>query len=41
MHNNGYRERERLAVVAALLLCCLKVKIHYKTGYVLCKTAKR
>ena len=35
------RERERLAAVAALLLRCLKVKIYNKTGYVLCKTAKR
>lgn len=38
---NGNRERERLAAVAALLLRCLKVKIYNKTGYVLCKTAKR
>ena len=42
MHKNGNRERERLAAaVAALLLRCLKVKIYNKTGYVLCKTAKR
>ena len=41
MHKNENRERERLAAVAALLLRCLKVKIYNKTGYVLCKTAKR
>lgn len=41
MHNNGYRERERLAAVAALLLRSLKVKIYNKTGCVLCKMAKR
>ena len=41
MHNNGHRERERLAVVAALLLRYLKAKIYNKTGCVLCKMAKR
>lgn len=41
MHKNENRERERLAAVVALLLRCLKVKIYNKTGYVLCKTAKR
>lgn len=41
MHKNRNRERERLAAVAALLLRCLKVKIHNKTGCALCKMAKR
>ena len=41
MHSNGYRERERLAAVAALLLRCLKVKIYNKIGCVLCKMAKQ